>query len=403
MWKISAAVLLAAACASPVVTPGPIELVGPPGSGEPNLFATADGRVVLTWLEPLGDDHHALRVAERRSGAWSEPRTVVTSESLFVNWADFPSLLETSDGVWIAHWLQRVSGARYAYHVMAARSLDRGQSWSPPFRLHDDASPTEHGFVSMAPLASGATAALWLDGQATTPMADASPENEHDAARGAMTVRFRVMGPDGSLEPERLLDGRACDCCQTALALTTSGLVAAYRDRSEAEVRDVVVARYVGGRWSEPVAPAAQGWHIEGCPVNGPSVDALGDTVVVAWFTAANDAPRVSAAFSVDGGASFSDPIPIDDGHPVGRVDVEFVDEARAVVIWLERGTEATEVRGRVVAINGERAESWVVARSSEARAAGFPRVARAGDELVFAWTETGSAGGIRAATARLR
>lgn len=394
--------LAAAACAAPSISPGPIELAGPPGSGEPSLFGSADGRVLLTWLEPAGGAAYALRLAERRAGTWSAPRTVVTSERLFVNWADFPSVVETSDGTWLVHWLEKVAAAPYAYHVMAARSRDRGATWERPFRMHDDDSPTEHGFVTLVPLELGRTAAIWLDGRAMAVVDGDSGANGHERIRGAMTVRIRAVAPDGGLDAETPLDDRTCECCQTALARTASGLVAAYRDRSDDEVRDVVVTSYRQGVWSPPIALGGQGWRIAACPVNGPSLDASGDTVVATWFTAAGDLPRVSAAFSSDGGATFGDPIPIDDGHPVGRVDAELLDDGTALVIWLERTPRATEVRGRVIAIDGSRARSWLVTRSSEARAAGFPRVARAGDQLIFAWTETGPAGGVRVAAALL-
>jgi len=386
-------ILFAAACTGPRIEPGPVELAGPLGSGEPNLFATADGRTMLSWLEPSGEAAYALRVAERREGTWSAPRTVVTSEHLFVNWADFPSVVETSDGSWLAHWLEKVAPAPYAYHAIAARSLDRGVTWEAPFRIHDDLSPTEHGFVSLVPLTIGRTAAIWLDGRAM----------EVDSGiRGAMTARFRIAARGGGLEAETLLDDRTCECCQTALARTASGLVAAYRNRSDDEVRDVVVTRYVDGVWSDPTVLGGQGWRIAGCPVNGPSLDASGDTVVVAWFTAAGDSARVYAAFSSDGGATLGDPIPIDDGRPVGRVDVELLGGGTAVVVWLERASQATEVRGRLVGTDRSRAGSWLVTRSSEARAAGFPRVARAGDQLIFAWTETGPEGGVRVAAGLL-
>ena len=46
-------------------------------SGEPNLAATPDGRVFLTWLEPRDESSRRLRLAARRRGeAWSEPRTI---------------------------------------------------------------------------------------------------------------------------------------------------------------------------------------------------------------------------------------------------------------------------------------------------------------------------------------
>ncbi|MBI3982455.1 MAG: exo-alpha-sialidase, partial [Gemmatimonadetes bacterium] len=142
-----------------------VEFTAPAGSGEPNLDATPDGRVVMSWFEKTGDKRHALRVAMRSDGAWSEPRTIVEGGDFFVNWADFPSILELPDGSWVAHWLQKTAASTYAYHVQIAISQDKGATWSKPVTPHRDLSPTEHGFVSMVPWRDG-VGLIWLDGRA---------------------------------------------------------------------------------------------------------------------------------------------------------------------------------------------------------------------------------------------
>ncbi len=45
-----------------------------PGSAEPNLAAGDDGRVYLSWLEPV-DSAHALKFAVLDDTTWSAPRT----------------------------------------------------------------------------------------------------------------------------------------------------------------------------------------------------------------------------------------------------------------------------------------------------------------------------------------
>ncbi len=113
-----------------------------------------------------------------------------------------------------------------------------------------------------------------------------------------MTLRSALIGLDGlKVGKDTELDARTCDCCQTDSARTREGLVVVYRDRSETGVRDIALVRQTPTGWSEPVQVARDGWLIDACPVNGPAVDARGDTVVVAWFTAA-DKPRVRLAFS---------------------------------------------------------------------------------------------------------
>ena len=85
------------------------------------------------------------------------------------------------------------------------------------------------------------------------------------------------------------------------------------------------VIRFNKGRWAEPRTLSADGWEIQGCPVNGPSVSADGRKVAVAWFTAAKETPRVKVIFSTDAGATFGQPIQVDEANPVGRVDVSIL------------------------------------------------------------------------------
>lgn len=370
-----------------------VEFSTPAGSGQPNLAVGADGTVILTWLEPTSERSHTLRVAVKKDGRWSQPKTIRQSGSFFVNWADFPSLIELADGRWVVHWLQKVAGNIYSYHVNLAVSHDAGETWSPPTVPHRDRSPTEHGFVSMAPWPGGGVGLVWLDGR----------EMKGTTGEGDMGLRFTTVMADGVLGPEVLLDERVCECCQTALVRTTSGFLAAYRDRSPMEIRDIAVVRYADGRWTEPVHVADDRWRYPGCPVNGPALSASGDTVAIAWFTAGQGKPRVYVSFSDDGGARFGRPIRVDDGDPLGRVDLELLPDGSAVVSWLEVGRRSGEVRARRVERGRKAGRSWRVARVSQARASGFPRVVQVGDSLLFAWTETGDAGSVHVATARVR
>ncbi|MGH7567413.1 MAG: sialidase family protein [Gemmatimonadales bacterium] len=374
-------VVLAGSLAGCAAGGADIEFSGPAGSGEPNLAMAPDGAAILTWLELVSERRHALRLAVRAGGRWSAPRTVVESDSFFVNWADFPSVVALPDGRWLAHWLTRVPGGVYAYHVRVAVSSDRGESWSPPITPHRDRTPQEHGFVAMVPADDTTAALVWLDGRE---MKLAGPAHE---GTGDMTLRFTTVSSRGRLGAEALLDARTCECCQTALARTTAGLVAAYRDRSPEEMRDIAVVRRVGGLWTPPAHVARDGWHYPGCPVNGPALSASGDTVAIAWFTAPGGQARVLAAFSLDGGASWGAPIRVDDGHPLGRVDVELLQDGTALVTWLETTRTQSEVRARTVGPDRRGGRSRRVAESSEARSSGFPRMLRLGDEILFAWT----------------
>lgn len=376
---------------------GPIDTLQSPaaaGSGEPNLATGPDGRVYLSWLEPVGDSGHALRFSRLDDDAWSAARTIARRSDFFVNWADFPSIVPLSDRTLAAHWLQRSGSARYAYEVRLSRSTDGGETWSEPVVPHRDGTATEHGFVSLFPWRDS-LGAIWLDGRNFAQAPEGSSPN--------MMLVMTALGPAGGAGAERVLDERVCDCCQTSVAVASSGPVVAYRDRLDGEIRDVSVARWSGTSWSRGTVVHADNWMIEACPVNGPAVAAAGDVVAVAWFTAARDTARVYVAWSSDAAVTFAAPIRVDDGNPVGRVDVELDGDGAAIVSWMEfTSGQQADVRVRRIRPDGTRSASTVVARTSGARASGFPRMVTTDDDLVFAWTEAGTPSRIRVARAPL-
>ncbi|CAN5791475.1 hypothetical protein BH23GEM6_BH23GEM6_01580 [soil metagenome] len=363
-----------------------------PGSSEPNLTVSEQGRIYLTWQEQV-DGAHELRFATLEGDRWSDARSIARGDDWFVNWADFPSLVVLPDGRLAAHYLRRnPTGERYHYDVEVRQSNDGGISWSEPVRPHRDGVPAEHGFVSLYPAGGGELGIVWLDGRQYHARYGGSEE---------MMLHQTTLAADGTLGPEVVIDDRICDCCQTSWAITSQGPVIAYRNRSPEEVRDIYLARNVDGAWST-AAVHADGWEIAACPVNGPAVAADQNRVAVAWFTAAQDTPRVRIAFSHDAGATFSPPVQIDSGDPIGRVDVMLLNGENALVSWLERvDGQAAEIRTRVVSRAGAEASN-LVARSTQARASGFPRMVRSGNEVVFAWTEAGDPSNVRVARARL-
>jgi hypothetical protein len=371
-----------------------------PGSRYPHLAGGGDVPVVISWLQPEGGDRHALQFALWRDDLWSESVTVTSGSGWFVNWADFPSVVPIDERTWAAHWLEQRPGNVFAYDVRLAVTRDAGANWSEPISPHDDGTPTEHGFVSMLG-ENGMVQALWLDGRQTA----GAPGHQggHSAAAGAMTLRTTTIDDHGRrIGPDLELDGRVCDCCQTDVARTSEGLIAVFRDRSEGEQRDIAVVRLVDGKWSAPVPLHPDGWKIDACPVNGPAVDARGARVAVAWFTAP-DRPHVRVAFSDDSGKSFSPPVEVASGDVIGRVDVVMLDDGRAVVSWLRRSGQGAEIVARPYDPRGAAGSEVVIASATVQRSSGFPQMLGAGDQLLFAWTDSSDPPQLRTARARLR
>jgi hypothetical protein len=208
-----------------------------------------------------------------------------------------------------------------------------------------------------------------------------------------------TIGLNGTLGQEVVLDGRVCECCRTSAVPTPDGMAVVYRDRSDKEVRDISIVRLKNGQWSEPQPLSQDGWEINGCPINGPAISSDGKHVAVAWFTAARDQRRVYAALSADGGATFGPKILVNDGNPIGRVEIIALPSGDAFVGWVERASSGTEVRARLVRPDRSKAPSIVVAQTGSS---GVPRMRMSGDELIIAWTDSLGLTKVRTAILRM-
>jgi hypothetical protein len=367
-----------------------------PGSAEPNLTLAPDGEVLLSWIEPGATEKHALRFASHRpGGAWSEPRTISEGSDWFVNWADFPGMAALPDGTLFAYLLVKQAGPAFAYDIRMLRSNDRGATWGAPVKPHGDRAVAEHGFVSFFPMAKDRLGLVWLDGRHMKPGGHSE--------EGGMALISAGLSAAGPAAGETTVDRLVCSCCQTSAAAIDGGAIVAYRDRTEKEIRDIAVVRWTEGRWSEPLVVAQDGWEINACPVNGPAVAAEGKRVALAWFTAPRDEAQVSVIFSEDGGQSWGKPVRVDDGKSLGRVDVVLLPAGDALVSWMEQAPKGTEIRVRRVAGDGRLGPPLVVADSSAARASGFPRMERAGQDVFFAWTAPGDPSQVRTAVLTLK
>ena len=347
----------------------------------PHLTLDAKGDVWLSWTERLSDSTVQVRMARHDGTTWDSARSAAAARPLFVNWADFPSVLALPNGDLVTHWLEREGSGKYAYGVRVARSRDGGRTWGDPVSPHTDGLEAEHGFVSMWAEGNDEVGLVWLDGRKS-----AMPDSARE-----MTIRSAVITGTGQLRDEALLDARACDCCQTGTALTGDGRIVVYRDRTAEEIRDIAIARRTSSGWSAPQIVHPDQWHYPGCPVNGPQAASRGDTVVVVWFAAPNDSARVRVVRSVDGGRTFGEPVRVDEGNPMGRVDVELDPDGQPIVSWLEQRTaDSSDVlvrRVRFTEGGAMASASMAVASTSSARQSGFPRLVATKNGLLAAWT----------------
>jgi hypothetical protein len=362
--------------------------VTPRTATAPALSISSSGDTWLAWAEP-GSPGGRVRAAHRTASAWSAPVTVAASDALVMNGVDGPRVFAAGANVVVSWGVE--AGAGEASTLQIAISTDHGATWRPAVRPHRDATATPHGFVSLGWDGAGAVV-VWLDGRAAVDSSGhARPEGAYDTSLRATHIH-PADGEGDLVGGDAVLDPRACDCCPTAAVGVAGGAtLVAYRDRSPDERRDMSIVRIDSAGAGAPAPIHADGWHIEGCPVNGPALAASGNVVTAAWFTGAGDTARVLVARSRDGGTSFLPPSQVDGGRPLGRVAAAPLPDGGAVVTWLEHGRSGVELRARRMHPEGTFDPALTVRRFAGARGLGVPRVATLGWRALFVWSEPGT------------
>jgi hypothetical protein len=245
---------------------------------------------------------------------WGSPQTIAVGNGVPVSSADFPQIALNGDGRGFAVWTNGQGGAA------VSESSDDGATWSAPAPWTSGGQTVEK--FSFVRLSDGRVLVAWLDGRA------------RQTGGTAQQLFARILGARSG---DVLVDPSVCDCCQTTLAaFPDGGAILAYRGRTAEEVRDIRFSRFHGGNWSAPQPLNNDDWRIAACPINGPRVATDGGRVAVAWFTAADNNPRVLASFSPDAGGRFLMPLRVDQGRPAGRVDTLILNDRAMLVTWVE-------------------------------------------------------------------
>jgi hypothetical protein len=372
MQRICAYFLLAALplCGQKLITE-PLPNPSPSGSLQANWSAAPDGSAILNWTEQLQDGSYTLKYAVFRGNAWSEARTVAEHRRVFRHPAELPEVMQMGERQWLAHWIEMPNPRSEAEFVYVSSSQD-GVHWTAPVMAHRDRSEVEHGLASMVASGNGEASIIWLE----------TPEGED----GPAYLMRTVVDASGKEIKEERLDPDVCTCCPTAVAKTAKGLLVAYRDHTPADIRDISVVRFENGRWSQPKNVHADNWKINACPINAATVAAKGDHAAIAWYTGAQDAPKVQVVFSEDGGSTFGKSVVVSSGHAFGYASVALDDDGSAIVSWLERKDDgAARLLVRQIAATGAAGPILQVAEGGQ-QSLGYPRLFHSSAGTFLAW-----------------
>ena len=377
-WTLYLLLLFILSCSSKDAVIQEISFLYDKSNAQPSLVSN-NGNLSLTWISSDQDMNANLNFRQFIDDKWTDSKTFANGSDWFVNWADFPTHAISGDRI-LTSYLKKSASGTYTYDVFLNLRDLSGVKIKEDFILNTDGFKAEHGFVSIVAKDKEGFFITWLDGRNTV-------EKDLEGNPKPMTIRFAEITNAGDIINETELDSNVCDCCQTSITHTDKGPLVVYRDRSEKEVRDIYMTRNIDDVWEAPIPVYNDGWVIYGCPVNGPKVVSYENNIAVSWFTVYDTKPTVNLSFSKFFGASFDEPIKINDHNAIGRVDVAFLNEREVVVSYMEGDDNGTYLRIKKVSLDGKVSKSITISKIDGGRSTGVPQLEILNDEIFIVWT----------------
>lgn len=249
------------------------------------LTSDADNIPVISWTETDSSGNKSFYFAkwDREAQRFSSRKTIPIEQNASIHAEGMPKFAVKGDGTLIAIYETSVPSESSRFGLSDIRfvsSADGGDTWTKPQSLQPDSLRAgSRSFSGILRLDDGEVGVSWLG-------------THSDKRREGRPVMFAKTNKENSFDREILIDSTACECCRTALSSDGQGGVRlVYRDLLPGSVRDISINRSAnnGTDFENPVAFSRDGWVIDGCPHNGPSVVSHQEKTFVTWFTAADE------------------------------------------------------------------------------------------------------------------
>jgi hypothetical protein len=236
-----------------------------------------------------------------------------------------------------------------------------------------------------------------MDAAATAPAA-ATTAPKADPTEKAALSKLYFSALDGTHAIQ--ITPSVCYCCKTSVVADGSNVFAVWRHVYPGSQRDIAfAASHDGGKsFSSPVRVSDDGWHIDGCPENGPAIAVdKAHGVHVAWPTPLDgkDPSQLALFYAVSrDGKSFQPRVQIPSRLPSSHAQMVMEADGASLVAWDEIADGARRVAMARVrdGANGKPSISAVQAPESGA-GNWYPVLATTSNGSIAAWVRQSDAG----------
>jgi hypothetical protein len=349
---------------------------GDADAAEPAIAASPDG-VYIAWVNHGPNKQSDVMIARFTEDGQMQgsPVRVNTQPGTATAWrGDPPAVAVAPDHTVFVGWTSRVEAASsHATNIYLSSSGDRGQTFSAPVKVNDEAKPGVHGMHSLAIASDGHIYVAWLDERNIKPTKDMKMEAKTSGNMESNRDFFFAASTDGgrTFTTNQQIASDVCPCCKTALASGPEGTVyLGWRQVLPGDFRHIAVAasRDGGITFGKPVIVSDDQWMIKGCPVSGAALTAGTDgRLRVLWYAGGENTQQgIYWSESHDGGKSFSPRAllasGVTNGTPAFASDGQNINAA----IWESSANGTSEVHAANLGKANERLGTLVIAGAGE-------------------------------------
>lgn len=238
------------------------------------------GAPVISWAETDKDEHKFFFFSylNKKDNSFPDRIAVPVEQSSNLHEEGMPKIAIKADGTIVAVYetAAPTEQNKFAGFVKYIQSFDKGKNWTSPLFVHADTTGGKgHSFAAITRLSNGEIGASWLD------------VSFGDSKTGR-SVKFSTTNGRSGFSGETVVDSLACQCCRTAISCDVKGNISImFRDIISDSVRDMSVCNSTnnGKTFTKATSFTNDGWVINGCPHNGPSVVNEAGKTYAAWFT----------------------------------------------------------------------------------------------------------------------
>jgi hypothetical protein len=338
----------------------------------------SDGTLWLAWM---AGGQVSVASSKDLGQSFSTPISV-TKERLNLDWgpdARPKIVVDRQNRISVAFSIFRDKA--FNGKVLYTRSADGGNSFAELQPITP--SNESQRFEALALDSDGSLFATWLDKRNRVPAQQLGQKYE-----GAGLWFASSIDGGATYSEARLAKDNSCECCRLGIAFAGPGRpVIAFRDIFEGSIRDHAVMTF-----ADPATPgeihrvSQDDWQLAACPHQGPSLSvSTAGTYHVTWYTNGKNRKGLFYARSLDGGRTFSDPLPI--GRPDRSPSRPYVIAGPhdAAIVWKDFDGEKTTVNLMTSQNDGE---SWSEPKiiSSTSDTSDHPLLVSDGHRTFLSW-----------------